>query len=51
MIVALQEMKQAAIAMANDPKGITPGNSCCVISELATYFDCVVTALAESQGL
>jgi phycocyanin beta chain len=51
MIVAVQKMKQAAIAMANDPKGITPGNSCSVISELATYFDCVVTALAESQGL
>jgi phycocyanin beta chain len=51
MRVAVQKMKQAAIAMANDPKGITPGNSCSVISELATYFDCVVTALAESQGL
>jgi len=51
MIVAVQKMKQAAIAIANDPKGITPGNSCSVISELATYFDCVVTALAESQGL
>jgi len=51
MRVAVQKMKQAAIAMANDPKGITPGNSCSVISELATYFDCVVTALADSQGL
>ena len=51
MIVAVQKMKQAAIAVANDPKGITPGNSYSVISELATYFDCVVTALAESQGL
>jgi phycocyanin beta chain len=51
MRVAVQKMKQAAIAIANDPKGITPGNSCSVISELATYFDCVVTALAESQGL
>ena len=51
LIVAVQKVKQAAIAMANDPKGITPGNSCSVISELATYFDCVVTALAESQRL
>ena len=51
MRVAVQKMKQAAIAMANDPKGITPGNSCSVICELAAYFDCVVTALAESQGL
>lgn len=51
MIVAVQKMKQAAIAIANDPKGITPGNSCSVICELAAYFDCVVTALAESQGL
>jgi phycocyanin beta chain len=51
MIVAVQKMKQAAIAMANNPKGITPGNSCSIISELAAYFDCVVTALAESQGL
>ena len=51
MIVAVQKMKQAAIAIANDPKGITPGNCSSVISELATYFDCVVTALAESQGL
>jgi phycocyanin beta chain len=51
MIVAVQKMKQAAIAIANDPKGITPGNSCTVICELAAYFDCVVTALAESQGL
>jgi phycocyanin beta chain len=51
MRVAVQKMKQAAIAIANDPKGITPGNSCSVISEVATYFDCVVTALAESQGL
>ena len=51
MRVAVQKMKQAAIAIANDPKGITPGNSCSVISELATYFDCVVTALAQSQGL
>ena len=51
MRVAVQKMKQAAITIANDPKGITPGNSCSVISELATYFDCVVTALAQSQGL
>ena len=51
MRVAVQKMKQAAIAIANDPKGITPGNSYSVISELATYFDCVVIALAESQGL
>jgi len=51
MIVAVQKMKQAAIAMANNPTGITPGNSCSIISELAAYFDCVVTALADSQGL
>lgn len=51
VIVAVQKMKQAAIAIANDPTGITPGNCSSVISELATYFDCVVTALGESQGL
>jgi|GEM_PF-82554 len=51
MIVAVQKMKQAAIAIANDAKGITPGNCSSVISELAAYFDCVVTALADSQGL
>ncbi len=37
--VGVQKMKDAAIAVANDPAGITPGDCSSLISELASYFD------------
>ncbi|NER02733.1 MAG: phycocyanin subunit beta [Okeania sp. SIO3C4] len=37
--VGVQKMKDAAIAIANDPNGITPGDCTSLISEIGSYFD------------
>ncbi len=43
--VGVQKMKDAAIAVANDPAGITPGDCSQLISELAGYFDRAAAAV------
>ncbi len=43
--VGVQKMKDAAIAVANDPAGITPGDCSSLISELASYFDRAAAAV------
>lgn len=43
--VGVQKMKDAAIAIANDPAGITPGDCSQLISELAGYFDRAAAAV------
>jgi phycocyanin beta chain len=43
--VGVQKMKDAAIAIANDPAGITPGDCSSLISELASYFDRAAAAV------
>ena len=43
--VGVQKMKDAAIAVANDPAGITPGDCSQLISELASYFDRAAAAV------
>jgi len=35
----VQKMKDAAVKIANDPNGITPGDCSALMSELASYFD------------
>lgn len=44
--VGVQKMKDAAIAVANDPNGITKGDCNQLISELASYFDRAAAAVA-----
>ncbi|GGA47162.1 phycocyanin subunit beta [Okeania sp. KiyG1] len=44
--VGVQKMKEAAIAMANDPNGITPGDCSSLISEIGGYFDRAAAAVA-----
>jgi phycocyanin beta chain len=39
-------MKDAAIKIANDPAGITPGDCSALMSEVATYFDRATSAVA-----
>jgi phycocyanin beta chain len=43
--VGVQKMKDAAIAVANDSAGITPGDCSQLISELAGYFDRAAAAV------
>jgi phycocyanin beta chain len=43
--VGVQKMKDAAIAIANDRGGITPGDCSNLISELSTYFDRAAAAV------
>lgn len=43
--VGVQKMKDAAITVANDPAGITPGDCSQLISELASYFDRAAAAV------
>ena len=43
--VGVQKMKDAAIAVANDPAGITAGDCSSLISELASYFDRAAAAV------
>ncbi|WP_448574234.1 phycocyanin subunit beta [Trichothermofontia sp.] len=42
----VQKMKEAAIAIANDPNGITRGDCSSLMSELAGYFDRAAAAVA-----
>ncbi|MCG9886546.1 MAG: phycocyanin subunit beta [Cyanobacteria bacterium] len=44
--VGVQKMKDAAIAIANDSAGITPGDCSSLIAELAGYFDRAAAAVA-----
>lgn len=44
--VGVQKMKDAAVALANDPNGITKGDCSSLISELASYFDRAASAVA-----
>jgi phycocyanin beta chain len=37
--VGIEKMKAAAIALANDPNGVTRGDCSALMSELAGYFD------------
>lgn len=41
----VQKMKEAAIKVANDPAGITPGDCSALMSELASYFDRAASAV------
>ncbi|MEO0458539.1 MAG: phycocyanin subunit beta [Cyanobacteria bacterium P01_A01_bin.114] len=43
--VGVQKMKDAAIAVANDRNGITPGDCTSLISELGGYFDRAASAV------
>lgn len=43
--VGVQKMKDAAVAIANDPAGITPGDCSSLISELSGYFDRAASAV------
>jgi phycocyanin beta chain len=40
------KMKEAAIAIVNDPNGITKGDCSALVSELASYFDRAASAVA-----
>ncbi|BAU62761.1 C-phycocyanin-2 beta chain [Stanieria sp. NIES-3757] len=41
----VQKMKEAAIALANDPNGITQGDCSSLMSEIAGYFDQAAAAV------
>lgn len=42
----VQKMKDAAIAVINDPNGITKGDCSALVSEVASYFDRAAAAVA-----
>jgi len=42
----VQKMKDAAIAIANEPNGITSGNCSSLMSEIASYFELAANAVA-----
>lgn len=42
----VQKMKEAAIAIANDPNGITRGDCSALMSEISSYFDAAAAAVA-----
>jgi phycocyanin beta chain len=44
--VAVNKMKDAAIAIANDPNGITRGDCSSLMAELGSYFDRAAAAVA-----
>jgi phycocyanin beta chain len=44
--VGVHKMKEAAIAIVNDPSGITPGDCSALVSEIASYFDRAASAVA-----
>ncbi|MFG6103691.1 phycocyanin subunit beta [Leptothoe sp. EHU-05/26/07-4] len=44
--VGVQKMKEAAIAIANDSNGITPGNCSSLMAEISGYFDRAAAAVA-----
>jgi phycocyanin beta chain len=39
-------MKDAALAIANDRNGVTPGDCSALMSEIASYFDRAAAAVA-----
>ncbi|MGB3237517.1 MAG: phycocyanin subunit beta [Geitlerinemataceae cyanobacterium] len=41
----VQKMKEAALAIANDPNGITKGDCSSLMSEISTYFDRAASAV------
>jgi phycocyanin beta chain len=43
--VGIQKMKEAAIAIVNDPTGITRGDCSQIVSEIASYFDRAAAAV------
>lgn len=43
--VGVQKMKEAAIAIANDRTGITPGDCSALMSEISNYFDMAANAV------
>ncbi|VXD20469.1 C-phycocyanin beta chain [Planktothrix serta PCC 8927] len=44
--VGVGKMKDAALAIVNDPAGITPGDCSALASEIASYFDRAAAAVA-----
>lgn len=42
----VNKMKDAAVGIANDPNGITPGDCSALMSEVASYFDRAASAVA-----
>ncbi len=44
--VGVQKMKDAAVAIANDPNGVTRGDCSSLIAELSSYFDRAASAVA-----
>ncbi len=44
--VGVQKMKEAALAIANDSNGITPGDCSSLMAEIAGYFDRAAAAVA-----
>lgn len=43
--VGIQKMKEAAIAIANDPNGVTRGDCSSLMSEISSYFDKAAAAV------
>jgi phycocyanin beta chain len=43
--VGVQKMKEAALALASDPNGITRGDCSALLSEVASYFDRAAAAV------
>lgn len=46
MATSIMKMKEAAIAIANDRNGITPGDCSALMAELASYFDRAAAAVS-----
>ncbi len=46
MATSIAKMKEAAIALANDRNGITPGDCSALMAELASYFDRAAAAVS-----
>ncbi len=46
MATSVMKMKEAAIAIANDRNGITPGDCSALMAELASYFDRAAAAVS-----
>ena len=44
--VGVEKMKEAAIAIANDPSGITRGDCSALVAEISSYFDMAAAAVA-----
>lgn len=44
--VGIQKLKESAIAIANDPNGVTRGDCSALVAEVAAYFDRAAAAVA-----